>query len=65
MCCDTKREKIVARNPLELLQKSWRATHASFGKNRGEKPVGAASCIARPSRRLAHNNFTKAQAAGL
>ncbi len=35
------------------------------GKNRGEKPVGAASCIAHPSQRLAHDNFTKAQAAGL
>ena len=34
-------------------------------KNRGEKLVGAASCIARPPQRLAHNNFTKAQAAGL
>lgn len=58
MCCDTKRRKTVARNPLEL-RPVLGGRHALLATR-----LHAARTL-RPLQRLAHDNFTKAQAAGL
>lgn len=77
MCCDTKRGKIVARNPSELrpvLGEPCVAGNAACIAHRADVAHGRHVLLAprlhaarslRPSQRLAHDNFTKAQAAGL